>query len=91
MLSASLNLGPALASCILDSELLLARENYHQDALPLCTLAQWRAELLLSGLVLLLLLQPVCICHEHVTAQGVAAGEAKVTLEWDCPLFPSDD
>lgn len=91
MLSAGLNLGPALASHMLDSELLLLRENYHQDALPLCTLAQWRAELLLPGLVLLLLLQLVCICHEHVAAPGVTAGEAKVTLKWDCPLFPSDD
>lgn len=91
VLSAGLNVGPALASCILDSELLLLRENHHQHALPLCTLAQGRADLLLPGLVLLMLQQPVCMCHEHITALGVIAGESKVRLKWDCSLFPADD
>lgn len=91
VLSAGLNVGPALASRILDSELLLLRENHHQHALPLCTLARGRADLLLPGLVLLMLQQPVCMCHEHITALGVTAGESKVTLKWDCSLFPADD
>lgn len=87
MLSAGLNLGPALASHMLDSELLLLRENYHQDALPLCTLAQWRAELLLPGLVLLLLLQPVCICHEHVAAPGGHSGGSEGHIKVGLPLI----
>ena len=39
VLSAGLNVGPALASCILDLELLLLRGNHLQHALPLCTRA----------------------------------------------------